>query len=215
MRIVATSDTHHMVDVSKIPLTDVFIHAGDIMRTGYPNEWPMVLEWLAALPHKIKLLTMGNHDAHIQIYPGPALQDLRRIGVTVVGFPGNKNFDSVVLPNGMRVLGLPYVMGLPRWSFNISEPALQAHLYEKGKVYNDIVVSHSPIKGILDGDGSHSGIGLYRAFLREYKPRFWFCGHSHMGYGHHLDEESGCNIYNVAMCNEEYVHTNPPVIIDV
>ena len=89
MRIVATSDTHHVVDVSTIPDGDVFMHCGDLCRTGYPDDFECQLEWLAKLPHKTKLFTPGNHDFHLQVYPGPALQQLREVGVWVVGLPGN------------------------------------------------------------------------------------------------------------------------------
>lgn len=213
MRIVATSDTHFPVDIAKwIPDGDVFIHAGDLMGSGYPNEWPAALEWLNALPHKIKLFIPGNHDFHLKNYPGPALQDMRRIGVTVVGLPGNDHYASYMLENGKSILGLPYVIRLPRWAFNSSNYDIFKYLQKMGR--HDIIVSHSPVHGILDGvNGKQTGIPAYRDYLYRYNPTHWINGHIHEAYGTH--EESGCKFYNVALCNREYFHSNPPAIIDL
>ena len=74
MRIVATSDTHYPPFVRRldmmlntvwdptipIPDGDVFIHAGDLMRMGYPDEWGPAVEWLARLPHKHKSVCIGQ-----------------------------------------------------------------------------------------------------------------------------------------------------------
>lgn len=215
MRIVATSDTHHPPDVSKIPNGDVFVHAGDLMRTGYPDEWQGMLDWLEALPHEQKVFVPGNHDFHLQVYPGPALQDLRRIGVTVVGFPGNHHFQKIQLLNGMTIAGLPYVTGLPRWAFNIEQEKLRDVLWGIGKV--DIMVSHMPVAHILDWNGKeHLGEDVYRYFLiseKDKRPAHWINGHIHEAYGTH--EEFDCKFYNVAMCNRDYVHANAPMVIDV
>jgi len=200
MRIVATSDTHHPVqDISKIPDGDVFIHAGDLMQNGYPDEWWPCLKWLAALPHKHKYYIPGNHDLHLQVYPGPALQNLRSIGVTVVGMPDNPNYRKVTLPNGMTMGGIPYVTGLPKWAFNITPHDLELYLYELGRV--DIVVSHAQI------------IGSYQKYIRQHVPKFWIHGHIHEEYGSYTVDN--CPVYNVAMCDRSYQHANPPIVIDI
>jgi len=220
MRIIATSDTHYPVkDISIIPDGDVFIHAGDLMQNGYPDEWNPCLTWLAALPHKHKYYIPGNHDFHVKNYPGPALQDLRKIGVTVVGIPDNPNYRKVILPNGMVMAGLPFVLDLPKWAFNISWQELDDNLKKIGP--SDIVVSHCPLKGILDTNtqGEHVGICggyhqyIYHQYIRQYKPHTWIHGHVHESYG--IAAFEGCKIYNVAMCDRHYKHANPPMIIDV
>lgn len=212
MRLVATSDTHFPVDPSLIPDGDVFIHAGDLLSRGYESEWIPALEWLNNLPHKTKIFVPGNHDFHLEVYSGPALQDLRSCGVTVVGFPGNRGFEEVVLPNQMTLLGLPFVTNLPRWAFNAEEEDIERFLLTKHKA--DIVVSHSPIKGVLDGDdASHFGISCYKDFLHRIKPKLWFCGHVHEKYGHIKLGQT--DVYNVAMCDRAYRHKNPPIVLDL
>lgn len=212
MKIVATSDTHFPVDVSKIPDGDVFIHAGDLMNTGYLPEWTAALEWLGKLPHKIKLYIPGNHDFHLQVYPGPALQDLRRIGVTVLGFPGNSGYDSYTLPNGMTVLGVGGATNLPRWAFNRTEAELADYFALTRR--HDIVVTHAPAHGCLDMvRGHNTGVIAYRNFLYDSKPKIWIHGHIHECYGTH--DYFGTKVYNVAMCDRNSQQVNAPMIIEV
>lgn len=227
MRIVATSDTHHFVDVNFIPDGDVFIHAGDLMRTGYPDDFAMQLKWLKQLPHKTKLLIPGNHDFHLKVYPGPALQQLRDVGVWVIGLPGNTNYETYKLENGMTVLGLPYVTDLPRWAFNIKEKKLKKLLARHS--YNnvpDIIVSHMPVKGFLDTvNGERRGSMVYNDYLENNShpvvgkmPAHWICGHIHEGYGTEdgpLFKAGRTKFYNVAMCDRSYKHVNPPMVIDL
>ena len=214
MRIVATSDTH-FVPTLEIPDGDVFIHAGDLMTDGYPSEWKERVDWLASLPHKVKIFVAGNHDFHLQVYPGPALQNLRAAGVLVVGRPAFR--EVVELPNGMNLLGLPGVSEMRNWAFNRSEVDMIKHvgdLTHAGRV--DIIVSHTPVKGILDfsdRDNTHAGIGAYRSILANCKPSVWICGHIHEAYG--TAEYGDCKFYNVAMCNRRGEHVNPPLVLDI
>lgn len=214
MRIVATSDTH-TVPTLEIPDGDVFIHAGDLMVDGYPSEWESRVEWLASLPHAVKIFVAGNHDFHLQVYPGPALQNLRSAGVLVVGRPAFK--EVVELPNGMKLMGLPGVSKMCNWAFNRPELDMLKHvddLVGAGKV--DIVVSHSPVRGILDfshRDQMSVGIGTYRSILTKCKPSIWICGHIHEGYG--TAEYADCKFYNVCMSNRIYQHVNYPMVIEV
>lgn len=213
MRLVATSDTHYPLSM-KVPDGDVFVHAGDFMRTGYPDEWRATIAWFRHLPHATKILVPGNHDFHLQVYPGPALQDLREVGVTVVGLPGNDHYTSVTLSNGMSLLGLPYVYN-NRWAFDISPQELEAHL---SRVWNDarehqVIVSHSPVHGILDAtERGPAGIEVYRKWLPR-KPRVWISGHIHESYGSTVVD--GCRFYNVSMCDRSYTQANPPAVIDL
>jgi Icc-related predicted phosphoesterase len=115
----------------------------------------------------------------------------------------------------MRVLGLPYVTDLPRWAFNTTEDALFKYIRSCGS--HDIIVSHMPVHGILDLrlDGRHVGSKPYRNYIHNCieLPKHWISGHIHEGYG--TAELYGCKFYNVAMCNREYMHTNPPMVIDL
>jgi Icc-related predicted phosphoesterase len=207
MRIVATSDTHDIFPADFIPDGDVFIHAGDLMWAGTPNEWNSRLECLARLPHKIKLFIAGNHDLHLQYYGGAALQELRQAGVTVVGEPAGR--DIYTLPNGHRVLGLPFVHNLPRWAFNRTEEFLEDYMDHQRRV--DIVVSHCPPSGILD---LNYGIRAYRKYLEKFEPDIWICGHIHE-HGGESKQVGKTTVYNVAAMDRDYKLVTPPTIIDL
>lgn len=218
MRIVATSDTHIPVAKGFIPDGDVFFHSGDLCKTGYPDDFESMLDWLNELPHPLKYFTPGNHDFHLQVYPGPALQQLRSVGVTVLGLPGNDNFMSAKLPNGMSVVAFPYVHNLPRWAFNISVNGLYEVIRNQER--HDIVLSHSPIYGILDEPkpGIHTGSRPLKDYLHYHRPSYWFNGHIHEGYGHEeveFNDGRKCQVYNVAACDRTYTHTNQPVVLDL
>lgn len=161
----------------------------------------------------------GNHDFHLDVYPGPALQNLRSAGVLVVGSPASR--DIVELPNGMTLLGLPGVSGMRNWALNWDDIDLIKYCgsFKDEKV--DIVVSHSPIKGILDWSerdaGGHAGINEYYSILRDCSPKIWIHGHIHEAYGTSTMNVNGriTEFHNVAMCNRRYEHQNPPMVIDV
>lgn len=220
MRLVLTSDTHTKVNPAIIPDGDVFIHCGDLCESGTPEDWKNQIEWLSELKHKTKLMIFGNHDFHPHLYPGPALQDMRKIGFTVVGMPGNDRWSTYTLENGKVILGLPYVVSMPRWAFNISKGELSVHLSKFRDI--DIVCSHSPIYGILDEieyPKEHVGIKAYKNFLEAVRPELWFSGHIHESYGHyeyhHEKVDKITNLYNVCMQDYFGEQTNPPVVVDI
>lgn len=210
---MATSDTHHAVDVKNIPDGDVFIHAGDMMTTGYLDEWWECLEWLSQLPHRRKILIPGNHDFHLQVYPGPALQELRKIKVEVIGLPGDAKFYTTRLKGGIMIGGFPCVINSERWAFNMTEEEIANELKKIGPI--DIMVSHAPAQGILDFSSKGGNVGSYalREFIDRSKPKYLITGHIHEAYGHIEYDDIQC--FNVSMCNIKGEQVNPPAVFDI
>lgn len=220
MRLVVTSDTHFPFKPELVPDGDIFLHCGDLMYDGQGHEWNPVLESLAALPHKYKILVPGNHDYYIAHYEGLAASQLRRqAGVKLV-----RPHDACVdLPNGMTILTIPYVTGLPGWAYNVGEDWLLDWLNAQYREA-DIIAAHAPMYKILDaidpaGDtaASRNHVGSW-AQSRWYhqlmtKPEYYFNGHIHESYGEH--HEWGTSFYNVAMCDRNYEQNNPCVVIDL
>ena len=48
----------------------------------------------------------------------------------------------------------------------------------------DVLVTHSPAKGLHDGeDTCHTGFDVFNRLIEQYKPRYFVHGHVHMSYG--------------------------------
>lgn len=222
MRIIATSDTHFPFTMEQFPILgegDVFIHAGDLMYSGYPDEWPGVKASLGALPQRDKFFVPGNHDLHVKVYEGPACAQLRKDAKTFVG--GVRGRDIIKLPNGMNMLMLPYVTGLDGWAYNVAEDWLLEHIRAVTEgIEIAVVVSHSPPLYMMDkaAEHEHYGAAAYNKWFYERRevdktPLIWICGHIHENYGHKMIDD--CHFYNVAMCDRSYEQVNEPMVIDL
>lgn len=218
MRIVATSDTHFPFKADRFPEGDVLIHAGDLMYTGLPDEFSSRVDSFAALNYKSKLYVPGNHDYHLQNYEGLARAELRnKAKVKTVGT--RPDFARHRLPNGMQMLGIPYVTGINGWAFCRDEEWLLEYLrsLDFDNNYCEVVVSHAPMYQVLDAVSAHEHVGGM-ALNRWYyglkkKPLVWICGHIHESYGRQLNEDTA--FYNVAMCDRMYEQSNAPMVIDL
>jgi hypothetical protein len=58
--VVCISDTHSLR--CNVPDGDLLIHAGDITKSGTPEELQAQIDWLNSLPHTHKVAIAGNHD---------------------------------------------------------------------------------------------------------------------------------------------------------
>lgn len=208
MKLIATSDTHFVIPCNIIPEGDVFIHAGDLLYGSGEKEWYDNIEWIAALSHKTKLYTPGNHDHYVWNNPQRAIKELNDRGITLLGYPGN----PVAEVDGIRFVGIPFVTGLMGWSFNATESFIQNYVEDvyKNTEKIDIVVAHSPPYGIMDYG---YGVMYFNSLLEKYKPELFICGHVHEGYG--IFDYGHGHVINVSMCDERYNIKNAPMIIDI
>lgn len=220
MKIVATSDTHFPFEEDMIPSGDVFIHAGDLMYSGLPDEWYPCLDSLRNIKgFKHKIFVPGNHDYHVQNYAGIASSELRRAGVTLL-----TDYRPALELDGVKYLGIPFVTGLPGWAFNRDEEWLENWLHEVSEHFKpDVVISHSPMFGTLDAihpdkqgyARTYCGsIAMNRWFMREdIKPKVWISGHIHESYG--ATNFHGTEFRNVAMCDRNYDQVNKPHVLEI
>ena len=220
MRLVAISDTHFQLTeeqiTNNIPDGDILVHTGDLMYEGTAAEWKSRLKWLSSLPHKHKYYIPGNHDFHPFIYSGPSIESLKKCGIIPL-FEGKYH---VTLPNGMVMLGLPFVTNLPGWAFNIQDHDIGSFLTERYfHKHIDIVASHAPVYGVLDklDDAKKTSVGTkaYKKFIdnKLSNIKYWIHGHIHESYGE--AEYNGCKFYNVAMCDVKYNIVNKGKVIDL
>ena len=57
VKIVCISDTHGKHQDMDIPDGDILIHAGDFTMLGLVSEVILFNDWLASLPHKVRIVT--------------------------------------------------------------------------------------------------------------------------------------------------------------
>ena len=74
IRIVCVSDTHGFEgQLPPVPPGDLLIHCGDFAPDGGSSVRLRAVEafdqWLAAQPHKVKLVIRGNHDPRSATFP--------------------------------------------------------------------------------------------------------------------------------------------------
>ena len=74
IRIVCVSDTHGFEgQLPPVPPGDLLIHCGDFAPDGGSTVRLRAVEafdqWLAAQPHKVKLVIRGNHDPRSATFP--------------------------------------------------------------------------------------------------------------------------------------------------
>ncbi|KAK3997907.1 Metallo-dependent phosphatase-like protein [Cladorrhinum sp. PSN332] len=62
LRFVCISDTHNDDCRRHIPAGDILLHAGDMTNFGTVDEMRAAVDWIASLPHPLKIIVAGNHD---------------------------------------------------------------------------------------------------------------------------------------------------------
>ena len=170
IRIVCVSDTHGFEgQLPPVPPGDLLIHCGDFAPDGGSSVRLRAVEefdqWLAAQPHKVKLVVRGNHDPRSAAFPAS--------GATYICKPTSVRVGSLV------VHSVPFTRG------RLREPIPPC----------DVLATHSPPKGVLDlcYSGGHGGCRFLRSAVEDaiVRPRLWLCGHIHEGRGHLSDAFGG------------------------
>lgn len=132
------------------------------------------LEYLVTIVNKPLFYVFGNHDDSFDLYPPEGCINID---------------DDLFIYNGIRILGLG---GSFNYRGNLkhtySEYEMKKRIRKlKHKINKakgiDIVVAHSPIKGIGDlNDYAHQGFECFKELLDEYSPKYFIFGHVHKNY---------------------------------
>lgn len=181
MKTQLISDTHGKhLEMQINTDVDLIVHAGD--STNYYDlfknelEFRDFIKWYGNLPIKHKILIAGNHDAW-------ALKKYNRdtcgeLGITYLE-------DDYVEIEGKLIFGSPWSPSFGRWHFNKSRQKLASH-WDKVLIEGiDLLVTHTPPKGILDlSENQNRNLemcgcrGLMGA-VEKYKPKNHVFGHIH------------------------------------
>jgi len=179
MRIVAIADTHTFTDELVVPDGDVLIHAGDIGRGGTLDELEPAAAWIAAQPHRHKVIVAGNHDWLFVHDPGRA----RAL------FSGPRSHyleDDEVTIEGLRFYGSPWQPEFNDWAFNLPRGEPLARVWSKIPRGIDVLVTHGPPAGVGDRGGygpERAGCEDLRARVIHVAPRVHLFGHIHQDGG--------------------------------
>ncbi|MDA7423200.1 metallophosphoesterase family protein [Thalassococcus lentus] len=175
MKILAFSDLHLSRSraaelVAASAEADLVLGAGDFcnMRQGL-NEAMAMLDGIAAP----MIVVPGNAESDAE------LQSSALDGTTVLHGQG-------ATINGLRIFGLGG--GIPEtpfgdWSFDLDEAQAKAALDRCDRV--DILMTHSPPKGIADvtSNGVSVGSTAIRDAIERLQPSLAICGHIHDSWG--------------------------------
>jgi Icc-related predicted phosphoesterase len=218
MKLAAFSDTHAHHRTVKVPDADVVIFAGDFMTSGYRHsEVKDFGEWFSSLPHKHKILVVGNHD---RMFESDAAYCLSKFSSDIIYLE-----DSEIVINGVKFWGSPYQPWFYNWAFNVHRGDPIKEHWDTISADTDVLITHGPPWGILDmmdPNGSWKGyehLGceeLWKTIHDRLSAKVHIFGHIHGGYGHDSKSYSKMiDFYNVAICDEQYRPVNKPFIIEV
>ena len=167
---------------------DLIISCGDLK--------PEYLSFLATMTAVPVLYVRGNHDDKYEKYPPE--------GCTCIE-------DRIYKFNGIRIPGLGgshrYKPGLNQYT-ELQMVRRVSKLFWKIKFNRgfDILVTHSPAKGVHDGeDMCHLGFQVFNRLIEKYHPKYFVHGHVHMNYGRQFPREDYIGDTCVVNAFERYV----------
>ena len=205
-RIVCISDTHGLHRELEVPFGDFLLHAGDITSFGRSKNGLLEFNnWLGGLPHRHKIITLGNHEYNIEADPG-LLRVLSNATVLIN--------DSVTL-DGVKIWGSPLTQHYGG-AFGRSNAADRVQAYNSIPLDTDIVVTHGPPYGIGDYAIEYSGPSGDKELLEAVKrvrPKLHVYGHAHQGYG--VYPTKNIMFINAAMFKLDGTLSKRPIVVEL
>ena len=178
MRLVAVADTHlYQADLGTLPEGDVFVHAGDLLRSGTIEELCDVTGWIRSLPHRTKIVIAGNHDRCF-VRDGDVAAYLLGEEVTYLQ-------DRAAIVDGLKFWGSPWQPEFRSWAFNLPCGPELAEKWALIPDDTDVLVTHGPPMGFGDRSRTEgrSGCEDLAVAVRRVKPALHLFGHIHQDGG--------------------------------
>jgi|SRR5271170_7426299 len=236
--IVAISDTHSAHSKLKFDpeyTPDILIHSGDLTNIGSKKELEAVIGWLASLPFKHKIVVAGNHDIGLDKscgfitqrrrygqYPTPKETDdlVKLFGKNKIIYltPERPSAEIEVNDVKLKVYGLPVSPEFPGPDAFMRDRDEDTWAGCQGKY--DILVSHSPPRGLLDVayGKRHVGCDHFLAALKRVTPLVGVFGHIHEARGTQTatwDDGSSTLLCNAANYNHRDGSVAPPTYFTI
>jgi Icc-related predicted phosphoesterase len=204
----------------ELPGGDILIITGDLTASDKPMQYTKFNHWMPFDKYKKIILIGGNHDELLEKNPTYLDTKICYLNNSATEYEGIKFFGS---PNSLWFDGInPHCK-----AFTGSESDLK-------KVYNeipddiDILITHTPAFGILDGipliwDGTlfHVGSKSLLDTLDRIKPRYNIFSHIHehggklVLYKHTMDKKPYTTCINCSIMNERYKPVNNPITFEI
>ena len=189
MEITFISDTHGLHDRIKLNPGTVLVHAGDITEYGTEEEGVEFLGWFSKQPFTYKIFIGGNHDLFLEAL---TLRKMKQLILANIIYLQNNGTEL----EGIKFWGspvTPYFLGM---AFNARAGKEIRKVWSKIPLDTDILITHGPPKGILDG-----GLGCEDLLLQieRVKPKIHCFGHVHGQSGSTI--VNGTKYINAAVVN--------------
>lgn len=217
MKILSISDTHGALPKPPDEEFDVFIHAGDIapcvtLLGNIENEhvtfqakqadiaeaqmkWyaDVFIPWMNSIKAKYKVIIPGNHDLATErfLYRFQNLMDANGIELLLC--------SSITVPDLGVIYGTPYIVPVGRWAW-MAPDATREYLYSLVPSDINILVSHSPPRGVADEVTPGTNIGIpemNRDFFASRNIEMVLCGHCHEA-GGQSDIIDNTQVHNIS-----------------
>lgn len=208
-RIWQISDTHGKHEQLIIPEDiDIVIHSGDGGSYKNPDycepDLRACLTWLSNLPAPYKVYVPGNHDTAME---ASLVKPEEYPDITIL----IHEFAEV---DGIKIFGSPWTPYFGGWAYNAVPHQIEI-LWESINEDIDILVTHGPVKDILDlcPDGDHAGCPYLRNKVFQIKPKIHQFGHIHLN-GGLTETHNGIKFCNAAVLNEQYQIQNSGLILE-
>ena len=229
MRIICISDTHNNIGKFEIPDGDLLLHAGDITLGFGPRDKDTLISKLeealvvfAELPHKHKVLIAGNHDFLFQDYPDIAKEMVARHIDQGVIYLQDSSCALSIEGKDYKIYGSPWQPWFHNWAFNFPIGHTYHDKWDAIPDDTDILVTHSPPYGTLDGVPSRNdkheflwdnkGCKSLATRVAVVKPALHVFGHIHVSRGEACKD--GTHYVNAAIVNSSYSPYNEPIVVD-
>lgn len=207
VRIVMVSDTHNQHNDLEMPPGDVLIHAGDFTSYGNKDHAISFNEWLGEQTYQHKIVVNGNHENNaswklqtpIIISEGSFLRQTELV-ITLNITAGHCR--------QLKVFGMEFC-----WPTRGNNPC-----YDAIPIDTNILVTHSPVYGYVDGEKGCSSLLEKCNELAKYGHlQLVVCGHIHYAYGICQGQGKLANVQfvNASACDNSRTASHEPLVIDL
>ena len=207
MRVVCISDTHELHRELGVPSGDLLIHAGDFTFWGKGTRAIKDFNaWLGELPHKYKIVVPGNHEYILE--SNPELRWMINNATLLI--------NEATLIDGIKIWGSPMT---PHYggAFGRSNAPDRVRAYARIPFDTDILVTHGPPYGVLDGSPeeypSPAGDPELRQAVIRIRPHLHVFGHVHSGYG--VRPTRHTLFVNAALLGLDGTLENRPIVVEI